>query len=178
MWQEDMPPHESKCPLTNAEALKRASRRAGRVATIARLWMRRGAHVFEARDAPLRSLMVEALPPAGARVLLALPDGASAALDVASADDFQTFTAAVMREAITERKRFYDGAFVLRIDGVGEARGKRMVSFTRDGARIFHAWCEEAILHTVWKPVELQQGMRMLTDEVGRCRPSSASDAR
>lgn len=149
-----------------------------RVALIARVWMRHGQTVFEKRDAQLRSLIVEPLPPEGARISLALPDDSRANLDVASKSEFQAFTAAAMREATTQQKRFYDGAFTLTIDGFGAARGKRMVSFTRDGTRIFHAWCEEAILHTVWKPVEMQQAMRLLTEELARYHPSSASDAR
>lgn len=150
------------------------------MAVLARVWQRREGAVFEARDEPLRAFHVEPLPEGGARLAFPMHEG-RALLDVASADDLMAFAAAVMREATTERKRFFDGAFELRVEtsGLPPARGKRMVSFVRDGQRILHAWCVEGILHTVWRPIELQQAMRLLTEELSRLpRPSSSGDAR
>lgn len=144
-----------------------------RVALIARVWQRVGEREFEVRDAPLRVFHVE--PHAdgeGALVAFPLPEG-RVLLRVASADAFQSFVAAAMREAVTHAKRFYKGDFDMLVEGAGmpPARGKRMVSFERDGQRILHAWCEEGILQTAWKPVELQMGLRLMVDEIARVAP-------
>ena len=145
------------------------------MATVDRVWMRRDGRVFEVRGAPLRSFEVHAGPAAGAATLV-LPIGRDATpralLDIESADEFRAFVLGAMREATGPAKRFFTGAFELRIEG-GEpalpaAKGKRMVSFRRGEARIFHAWCDEGILHTVWTPVEMQRAFLLMADELGR----------
>lgn len=155
-----------------AAGLQADGRPCAGVAVLARVWQRSGASVFEERDVPLRSFAVEMLGEGGAR--LALPCGERRVLlDFADADAFQAFVAGCAREAPTDAKRFFDGAFTMRVEpgGLPAARGKRMVSFVREGARILHAWCDEGIVQTVWKPVELRQALLMVMDELVRLRP-------
>jgi len=142
------------------------------VAELARVLLMTPALSFEARAEPLSAIGVQALRGElgeGAMLVFEMPrNGGRALLGVKSREEFLAFAEAALTEAKRQDKRFYRGEFALQVEvpvgptgtlTVGPIRGKRMVSFVKDGKRIFHAWCEGGILHTVWEPRELAEAL-------------------
>ena len=124
---------------------------------------------FEARGEPLAGIEVAPLGSAGVMLGFAMPrTGGKALLGVKDRDAFWDFAIVARDEATTPAKRFFKGEFALQVElpygpagtlTVGPIRGKRMVSFVRDGTRILHAWCEGGVLHTLWAPADLRDAL-------------------
>lgn len=157
------------------------------VADLARVLLMTPAMSFETRgEGPLTRMEVAPLGSEGVMLGFPMPqNGGKALLGIRSRRDFAEFAHAASAEATSAAKRFYKGDFALQVElpfpptgtlTVGPIRGKRMVSFMRDGHRIFHAWCEGGVLHTLWTPQELADALGEVAVEIAQLKDDAPMD--